>query len=130
MKVKRGVQPPNLYIFAAAVNVYGRLGILGSLRVTSGLEGKHDRLSGHYQLRALDFGTKWADRFDTGDAWTPLRVPNGFDIPTSKAQVLDLVVLLLELEIAELLEIPASTVYVKVHRPGTRSEHIHAQVKP
>lgn len=129
MKVKRGVQPPHLYILAAFVNVYARLGILEHLRVTSGLDGKHSRLSGHYQNRALDFGTKWANRFDRS-AFPTLYVPDGYDIPTSKAAVLELVCDMVRCEIAELLEIPIGTVYVAVQSPGTRNEHIHAQVKP
>ncbi len=56
IKIKKGVQPPNIIIAAVIANVAEHRGI--TLTITSGMEGKHSEWSGHYQLRVLDIRSK------------------------------------------------------------------------
>lgn len=62
LRVKPGVQPPNLWIAAAVTQVAHDMG-LESVTITSGLDGTHRGDSKHYQLAALDIR-----RYDMDDA--------------------------------------------------------------
>jgi len=106
INVKIGVQPPIVYIVAAIANVSERRGI--ALRITSGIDGKHSRWSGHYQLRCVDVGTKELPESQLSDIRDDIRGSMTVFFPSDR-------------------------IYVEIHSKGDRgpegNEHIHAQFK-
>ncbi len=100
IKVKKGVQPPIIYIAAVVANVAEHRGI--TLVVTSGLDSRHSDWSGHYQLRCLDVRSKNLDDKNgiVADIYTGMEV-----------------------------YFPSDRIYVAIHDVGKRNEHIHCQFK-
>lgn len=102
LKIKKGVQPPIIYIAAAIANVAEIRSI--TLTITSGLDGKHSEYSGHYQLRCLDVRSKNLDAKEKDKIMRDIR--SGMR-----------------------LYFPRDRIYVEIHDLGKRNEHIHAQFK-
>jgi len=106
LEIKDGVQPPVFHIIAIVANIANGRNI--TLRITSGLDGKHSKYSGHYQLRCVDVGTK----------------EHPEDILTSLCN---------EIRAAMELVFPPDRVYVQIHNQGDRgptgNEHMHVQFK-
>jgi uncharacterized protein YcbK (DUF882 family) len=82
VKVKNGVTPRNLYIFAAAANVAQLLNL--EVVVTAGTDGKHMTGSKHYEGAALDFRTSNLsnDELKTFTSQLKSRLGSGYDIVT------------------------------------------------
>ena len=107
--MKDGVQPPRLYLVAAIANVAERRGLV--LRLTSGLDGEHSEWSGHYQGRAVDFGTK--------------EHRGRVDLDRLAEDVREEVLRLMRLDTVA----DRARVYVAIHDRGNDNEHGHAQFK-
>lgn len=106
IKIKTLVQPPLIRIVAVIANVAEERGI--TLRISSGIDGKHSEFSGHYQLRSVDVGSKEHDVSMLPMICDDLRKEMGKYFPPSR-------------------------VYVGIHSKGDRgengNEHIHVQFK-
>jgi len=102
LKVKKGVQPPLVYIIVAMANVSEMRGI--TLTITSGLDSRHGEWSGHYQLRCADGRSKT------------------FPSP-KKESIRDS----LRSELRQYF--PRNRVYCEIHDLGKRNEHYHLQFK-
>ncbi len=102
LTVKPGVQPPLIYLLAAIANVSEIVGL--QLRITSGLDSQHSQWSGHYQLRAVDVGSK-----------------------EFSAEQKELILATLEKELE--IRLPVDRVYAALKSPGTEHEHFHVQFK-
>lgn len=100
LKIKKGVQPPIVYISAVIANVAEHRNI--TLTITSGLDGKHSEYSGHYQLRCLDVRSK---------------------------NLIDKEGIVADIHSGMELYFPPERIYVEIHNRGKRNEHIHVQFK-